>query len=285
MIGWVSLCSCSEGVINDPLRCQSCNCVFHRRCILGGTDVSHSDNASVHESSTSAFQCPGCAEHNAREQRWYLEEVERLQDERLQRFYGAVIVRKARSIFERKNFLAKRKSIVKVQATVRGLLARKKFRKLKRTQMRVYDIVPRSSSVQFKRKMTHLPRLYLLVAVMDPVTSKELFRIDMQFDSSAELLRSCLRIPGTRGNVTFIVTLGAMEEQHTIVVISQGIFSLINVDNVSEPYHFKAEFGAIQVPSCPYRTWEVTGVDSSVHLRGTNTVPPNRFQGRPLHPG
>lgn len=244
-----SLCEiCANGVINDPLRCQSCNCIFHRACV---TATNNDDEATLLANATaldgsSVFQCAYCVENHAREHKWYLDEVERFEDERLQRFWGAVIVRKARSIFERKNFLAKRRCIVKVQATVRGLLARKKFRKLKRTQMRVYDIAPLSSTVHFKRKMHRHPPLYLSVAVVDPVTSKELFRIDAQFETMGELLRSPLRIPGTRGNVTFIVTLGIVEEQHTIVVVSQGIFSLTNVDNVSEPCRFSIEFGAIQ---------------------------------------
>src|SRR3546814_923025 len=125
---------CSKGVINDTLRCLSCNCVFHRLC--GGFASAEeeqregvTDRTSVYDARNGMFQCAVCVEHNNRERHWYLDEVERLQDERLQRFYGTVIVRKAKSIFVRKNFLAKRKSIVLVQSTVRGLLARKKFRK------------------------------------------------------------------------------------------------------------------------------------------------------------
>lgn len=182
---------CSLPGITDCTICQKCNTISHNQCIVdaGGT--------------VADYNCPNCLESIRMETDYYENMRRHLQRERKIERDARKISKRLVVVVQRKRLAKKRSSIVLLQSVVRCYLARKKYLKWLRPQMKLVTI-----------KLTHLPAAAIengvvVLTVYDTYKNSQQFRLDA---TAEEALKQGFLIPGCGANLSILLTLARREE-------------------------------------------------------------------------
>lgn len=186
------LCSiCSKPSISECTVCKRCNIIAHNQCIA--------DVGLRMES----YECPDCYESVQSEQDHYTEVVERLKHERKLEREARKIAKRMIIVVEKRRLAKKRRSAILLQAVVRRFLARKRYLKWLRTQLKLITV-----------KVTHLPQAILedgvvVLTVHDTLKNSQSFRLDA---TAEEAMREGFMIPGMGANLSLLLTLARRED-------------------------------------------------------------------------
>lgn len=80
---------CHHKALNESIMCKKCNCIAHFTCAKAYA-------TSVGMRISTGFICPSCEDAMYEDQRYYRQQIEKLREEKLREFYGALITRRAR---------------------------------------------------------------------------------------------------------------------------------------------------------------------------------------------
>lgn len=182
---------CSLPGITACTICRKCNTISHNQCIMdAGGDVAD-------------YTCPNCIESIRLETEYYENMLHHLERERKVERDARKISKRLVVVVERKRLTKKRNSVILLQSVVRCFLARKKYLKWLRSQMKLVTV-----------KLTHIPAAVIengvvVLTVYDTYKNSQQFRLDATAD---EALKQGFLIPGCGANLSVILTLARREE-------------------------------------------------------------------------
>lgn len=199
---------CERPALTECTLCPKCNIISHHLCLQ-----SQAMNTSGASPSSS---CPNCAETYQAELDNYYREVERLKYERMLEISAEMVTRRAH-VFLAVRRLAKAKyMLTRIQACVRGIIQRIKYRVMKRPHLRVVLL-----------NVNQLPALpeavtkngLLIITVMDTFKNIQLFRFDKPLES---IMAETVLVPGVASYMTLILTIASKEEAYSFTLTAQA---------------------------------------------------------------
>lgn len=231
---------CTSPALNDCVVCHKCNMICHRLCLLQvGSNVIKGKNFGVtfkaHNLSSHSLayevpiyeqhykrnlrvnkhhKCPYCEEAYVADMKNFHELVERLREEKLRELCASLITRRVLVFLERCRFINKKRSIIHIQAIVRGVFIRKKFRQSLRTKPRL-SLIKVFSIPTFLRDISNTLQYHkdyiVVVTIHDTFKNSQLFRFERTYES---ILHETIFIPGITYNQSIVINFGLRDENN-----------------------------------------------------------------------
>lgn len=182
---------CSLPAVTDCVICKKCNTISHTQCIVDtGED-------------TTNYDCPNCRESIDVEINYYQKMLKQLEHERRIERDSRKIAKRLVVVLERKRLVKKRKAAIVIQKTIRRFLARRKYLKWLRAQMKLVTV-----------KLTHIPASLIqdgvvVMTVYDTLKNAQSFRLDATAESA---MKQGFLIPGVAANMSLLFTIARKEE-------------------------------------------------------------------------
>lgn len=182
---------CSRPGITDCTICRKCNTISHNQCIVDA------------RGNVSDYICPNCVESIRSEKDYYTNMLKHLERERKIERDARKISKRLVVVVERRRLTKKRNSVILLQSVVRCYLARKKYLKWLRSQMKLVTV-----------KLTHIPAAVIengvvVLTVYDTYKNAQQFRLDA---TAEEAIKQGFLIPGCGSNLSILLTLARREE-------------------------------------------------------------------------
>ena len=231
--GTTLLCyACSKPAINDCTVCSKCDMVVHNLCLAERELNQHMPNLLVslrtrsrslnsenfkdfynppslmnNNTLEAGHKCPNCEETFEADMRYYESIVKRLKEERLHNFYASMIGYRILIFIEKCRLNRKKVKIVKLKATFRGILARKKFQQM-------------LQSKQQKILLLHLLQLPLIlkesdsliiITIFDTFKNLQLFRFDKTIEN---VFHETIMVPGVSYSHTLLISIAVKDEHN-----------------------------------------------------------------------
>lgn len=182
---------CDKPSITDCTVCKKCNSIAHNQCIIkSGLFVQN-------------YECPECVDSIQSEIDHYEKLLIHLKNERRIERDAFKISKRLVILVEKKRLARKRRSVILLQSVVRRYLARKKYIRWLRAQLRLVSV-----------RLTHLPKGMIengvvVLTVHDTMQNTQSFRLDA---TAEEALKQGFLIPGVGANLSILLTLAHKEE-------------------------------------------------------------------------